>query len=1044
MVEKIPEAEAYIRFRLDELASRNEHHQFEEIATRVAQKRISSNILIATGPVSSGGDQQRDAETFITRLPNELPHSAGFAATASIPPVVVACTVQKTKLKQKVLSDLAGICAPDAADVSHVAFFSVSPIPEGVTHDLQRTALETYNVTLNIFCGGDIATFLAEPDLVWVARYYLELPSHMVPVSEDESAPQWYVELIDRLRRNGGPESLTPAVQGEIIRGLRHATWDRRANADLPEWLDFMGVFLPDLSDSLHTDLEFWACYEMAIARFRGMGVATGIEDLIRSAIGYACTSNRPNIIDDAVTLCHYWGTMWLSGVARADASEITNEMLNLQSHLVDMLDAIDSTTHPVRTATLTGTLAFAYLAPDWGSIEKADGKPSPAAYDSNVGVRLDQSAVDISAMPISRLFDFDMAMTYLEQLVELLPRARAYSPSELARVISMFAPVASEHNNYEKIRDGFDSALAQIQGDSAIAEQCCNRAVAFMRNDDPLKALTELHNVKVRWFNGDTLSGTILAMRILGSIYANLGLMYAAKMYACTSASLALTSDDIDIQEHVPKALLETAHYAHQAGTWIDAAGLTEVALLARFQMLTNPFDYNEDSDFAVHNRNMALELAGIRMFWIELEALIKAAYKSTGWYQQLIEIIDHADSQFVVNNDDFQEYATKQLAGPLFGDLGNMRLIDFQALGIRWIFQFANSRETVLTAEGLVAALQVILADIASDKPALIKSTIRVVIEVRAEVGRECDSINIDESGSEIQAHIILSNSLVDPEAHTAAILAMCFQLLQAVHVRPPSELQILIESRFRGGLMQKIYMGSLYEETTALLEVDHYARCAGASRPSLSGIFQPTECEHIQASNAIGPGYSSDESLQAIQERYKVAENALRFTLPRLLSDHAGRATIVRLRNDGWLDWQILVALLNVSMNWRMKQAGFSPGTGDPQRAFELAREAETSESPIMPLSEFSDSVVDMHIFMQVFAIARRWDLRVLTEASGGSAMRDFLIRRYRYAADDVPHRDLLDCVDGEGNLLSFLDNPADYSDSSHGIDDVGGVV
>ena len=83
VTERIPEAEAYIRFRLDELSSRNEHHRFEEIATRVAQKRISSNILIATGPVSSGGDQQRDAETFTTRLPSELPHSVHIALGGS-------------------------------------------------------------------------------------------------------------------------------------------------------------------------------------------------------------------------------------------------------------------------------------------------------------------------------------------------------------------------------------------------------------------------------------------------------------------------------------------------------------------------------------------------------------------------------------------------------------------------------------------------------------------------------------------------------------------------------------------------------------------------------------------------------------------------------------------------------------------------------------------------------------------------------------------------------------------------------------------------
>ncbi|WP_080684807.1 hypothetical protein [Salinispora arenicola] len=57
MTEPIPEAEAYIHFRLSELASRNEHHRFEEIATRIARKRISSNILIATGPFPGDGSQ---------------------------------------------------------------------------------------------------------------------------------------------------------------------------------------------------------------------------------------------------------------------------------------------------------------------------------------------------------------------------------------------------------------------------------------------------------------------------------------------------------------------------------------------------------------------------------------------------------------------------------------------------------------------------------------------------------------------------------------------------------------------------------------------------------------------------------------------------------------------------------------------------------------------------------------------------------------------------------------------------------------------------
>lgn len=1028
VTEHIPEAEAYIRFRLNEMSSRNEHHRFEEIATRVAQKRISSNILIATGPVSSGGDQQRDAESFTTRLPNELPHAAGFAAAASTSPVVVACTVQSKGLKQKVLDDLAGICAESAAPVEHVAFFSVHSIPEGITHDLQQTARDLYGVTLDIFCDSDIATFLVEQDLVWVARYYLELPSQMIPPPEAELAPQWYADLIKGLRQNNGPVALTPAVQGEVTYGLQHATWDEHANADLPEWLDFMGAFLADSKDGADTELVFRACYEMAIARFRGMGVAAGIEDLVRRAVDYACTSSQPNIVDDAVTLCSYWGSMWMTGVAKAEAFEIGTGLGRLQAHLAALLGANDSTTHPVRAATLTGTLAFSYLMPDWENIEAARGKPEPSDIAPNTGVRLDEFDFDASALNDSYRLDFDAAMMHLEQLVDLLPRARAYSSSTLARVFIMFTPVVSDYSNYEKVRDGLDAALAEAQGDSAAAERCRDRGLAFVRAEQPLKALAELHNAKVKWFNGDTISGCIFTMRYLGSLYAELGLMYAAKKYACTAAMLGLTVDDPDVRAHVPKALLETAQYAQQVGTWIDAAALTEVALLARAQLLTDPFDYDKHPELATHETNATLGLAGIRALWPELEPLIEAAHHRTDWYEQLVEVIEHEESWFDLTEDEFQAQAADQLSGPFLGDIGRRRVIDFLALGIRWIFEFDNNRDTVLNAEGFAASLQVLLADIAQTNPVLINSTVRVNVDVNPDAGQEGERIDIDDSQPEVVARLILSNSPTELEEREKAILTMSYQLLHAVHVRPFDDLQALLESLVKGGLFHKISIGRPYEETTSILDDDHYARCANASRPLSSDVFRPIASEALSPSTAVGPDYDRDESLQAIRERYELANDVLRYTLPRLLSDQDGRQTIVRLREEGWLDWQILVTLVNIAANWRIQQAGIQPGVGDPQRALELARKPETAASPQIPLSEFSDDLVNRYTLIQVVSVSQRWNLRGRPEAPGEDALRDLLTRRYQYTVDDIPHRDLLDCIEEDGTLLPFLDGTA----------------
>jgi len=75
--------------------------------------------------------------------------------------------------------------------------------------------------------------------------------------------------------------------------------------------------------------------------------------------------------------------------------------------------------------------------------------------------------------------------------------------------------------------------------------------------------------------------------------------------------------------------------------------------------------------------------------------------------------------------------------------------------------------------------------------------------------------------------------------------------------------------------------------------------------------------------------------------------------------------------------------------------------------------------------MPLEVFSDAALAIHTHIQASTVAQRWGLHGRQEEPGEEAMRDLLTRRYHYAEDDVPHRDLLDCLDEDGRLLHFLE-------------------
>lgn len=245
----------------------------------------------------------------------------------------------------------------------------------------------------------------------------------------------------------------------------------------------------------------------------------------------------------------------------------------------------------------------------------------------------------------------------------------------------------------------------------------------------------------------------------------------------------------------------------------------------------------------------------------------------------------------------------------------------------------------------------------------------------------------------------------------------------MLSAPGCRPgpaTADLHALIEPTFKAGLLHKLFAGRPYEEVADLLDDQHYARCAAASRPASSTGFSPAAAPPLAASTRVGPGYNREEALQAIRERYELVNGTLRYTLPRLLGEGVGRAMIIRLREAGWLDWQILVALSNAAWNWRMLNAGIQPGFGDPREQMRLARVPETEESPRPPLTVFSEEALATHTLLLTAAVAQRWDLHGRQENPGEEAMRDLLIRRYLFGKDDVPHRDLLDCVDQDGHF------------------------
>ncbi|WP_146057730.1 hypothetical protein [Streptomyces sp. SM10] len=118
-----------IRFALGILGESNSHHEFEALCLGLARRRITSNLLSATGPVAGGGDQGRDAESHWSDIPRERCPTSLFASLASAQKVVMACTIQSTDIPGKIRKDLASICG-QGKPVDRVIYFTVTAVPD--------------------------------------------------------------------------------------------------------------------------------------------------------------------------------------------------------------------------------------------------------------------------------------------------------------------------------------------------------------------------------------------------------------------------------------------------------------------------------------------------------------------------------------------------------------------------------------------------------------------------------------------------------------------------------------------------------------------------------------------------------------------------------------------------------------------------------------------------------------------------------------------------------------------------------------------------
>jgi hypothetical protein len=1000
--------EQQIRFSLSELGAHNGHHTFETVCRHFAQQRIASNILPATGPVSAGGDQGRDVETFHSVLREELGPHGQFLALVSDGLYVFTCTIQQEDVDKKILADVKTILG-DGRRPAAIYAFCTGNLPVAKRHKLEKYIAKQFEGRFEIVDREALAAQIAQPDLYWIGEQYLELPAGLAPppADPDQPLPEWYVADRDRWRLRGDPQGTLADIL-DLKDGLRHATRWADARPDLPFWLALARRLA---ADDVALEVRQRARYEIAYAAAQALADLRPVDDLIRGFYTdlLAAEAIDTSRVDDASTMLLFVTTSLYGRQTEITPEELRQWNDELRRRLRDALEAED---RPTRRALLLELLGHLALQRDPLKLP-VSSEPLPHVDVLEIlepDGTMPKVVVDPRAWPA--MVDIDETMQAWGELAVALESTPLFPVERFATRVSVTTSLLIDQPGYRDFIDAVDRAVGRSSGAAAVAAAARDRGLALRKAGRVRDALHELHTAKVEWWKGDTLRGSLLSMLLIAACYRELLLPQAAQHHALAVAYAALGSRDDSVLDLVPAGYLMASEYDYLAGAWCSAMELVDLGLVSQRMLVDLDVD-----EAAAHQESRAIATIGFtlrlaRQLAPKFVPFVEQIAKKHGVYDGIDQIdksIPYGDREVLLARID------EQLLGRPLNDAGPTRVIRFSALGTEWTITSSNRLVEARAAERLAAAVQVALVELAEEDLCIVPTAIRVRVEVRERDDDPNDVLRWKPSNDGRDWLVRLTpyeeGEALDPDAISLELLTVFSQILMDASFLPTDAYMEGVENAFRRGLGYKLGAVRPHDELGVPRETYGRTPRALLFPPADPVDFTPRPHQELHWRQDDGPTYDRAAALERITERYNRIPNMIPKALERLRRDRTFLGIVKELRSRGWQDWHILQALVNDALNHRLHAEGLgTAGTHDAthERMNELMDSGDIDESagdllePTLKDLEFQGDI-------QLAVILKGWDLELNQPTPDIPGLERFLARRYHYWDDDVAHED-----------------------------------
>lgn len=616
-----------------------------------------------------------------------------------------------------------------------------------------------------------------------------------------------------------------------------------------------------------------------------------------------------------------------------------------------------------------------------------------------------------------------------LDEIVKVLPDAPLYPVSQLGRKLDELVALYVKFEIADKtqmLEDFSEKLLPYVQkreGNFSAAKRYVQKGVDHLKTTDRnsmLKAIDFFHKAKDLYWEDSTAEGFVLALFNVGQLYSAIGMQMAAKYYMLLAVWYCNDKDDPKLFKRLSDASGLIFHIDFTQGAWLTALIDFEAYISIRNSLNATVFDPEYDSMLGKTLTQAACLTKLSPMFIPALTDFIaRETQRMDILYNDYLRPIELAIDKKVTETGRMT-FITDRVDQFPVNDVGTTRHLIFNALGIEWTIEFENNYFGTSVGEEFAALAQIILTEIAYHRRdfCLVASAMKITV-ANTKSGRKPPEDISSEDGPhwKVNSALVESKEAVDKEHHYTHLTASFVQVLGSISLLPLEKVMALIGELKAAGLDGKVFLVNIYQKAFRLFyekpEFDVDIRQTAAYTPEK---LPAKPNVYVLPPEGTSQYLDKDAHLDKIRGRAGVFNRTAHLTLARLKTSEEFKKKLEKWRHDGWLDWQIAMAVNNNLIdlkarnilgqngkNYTNQEDWFSDHT---EMISELYAYDESETYVEVPMEILTGEHLDMQLSSVPINILGSLGLKSHAKYLDPSSIKKYLDEHFRFSTLDVP--------------------------------------